>query len=157
MRTRYKWLMALPLVLGLSQCSGPKAPSPYSFTLSVELTPEAAAQVKAKGEGIGITAFYYGQATEAAQAEADEVHRIRLGYEANIYGGDARKIHLTADLDTSLFPKIVNQEPLVLLTAYSASKMSNPDDLLECHSVVVPIKAAQATPPVIKCGLAGAA
>jgi hypothetical protein len=141
----------------ISGCeSKPKGPSAYSFAVQIEMTPAAADKMKASKDGLVVTAFYYGLAKPEFSSEADSVGRIRLGYEAPAFNGDARRVRLQAqDLDESLFPKVVNAEVLALVTVASTSPQGNPDMAIYCRSAVVTAKTAQVTVPVISCDVSG--
>jgi hypothetical protein len=149
--------LMLAAVTMISGCdSKPKGPSAYSFAVQIDMTPAAADKMKASGDGLVVTAFYYGLAKPEFSSEADSAGRIRLGYEDPAFNGDARRVRLqAADIDESLFPKIVNNEVLALVTVASSSPQGNPDMAIYCRSAVVTAKQAQITVPVISCDVSG--
>lgn len=159
MRNRVLAILALPLVLGLMQCQPkPKPPSPYAYDVIFEFTPAASAKMQATAMGeINVTAFYYGMAKPEYASEADSAYRIRLGYESLVWPWTVRRARMPVEeLDTSLFPKIVDSQPMVLLKAtFIPSKGNHPNGFLNCRSVVIDIKTAQTTPPVMKCDVPG--
>jgi hypothetical protein len=152
--------MTLAMTAGLMMAGceqKPKGPSPYSFAVQIEMTPAAADKIKASGDGLVVTAFYYGLARPEFSSEADSAGRIRVGYESPSYGGDARRVRMQAqDIDESLLPKVVNGEVLALLSVYSTAPQGNPDDTLYCRSAVVTVKQVKDKVPVISCDVAGA-
>lgn len=148
----FKALAVLPLLLLLSQCEQkPTGPSPYAFDLKLDITPEAAAVMKAKNSHLVAAATYFGRPKEEARAEANAQGRIRLGYEQIGLAPGATQIHLTAaDFDASKLGSI-NGDPQVMVIIFSANEVGARDDLARCKTYFGIIKTAQAQTPVVAC------
>ncbi len=84
MNRKYLRVAALvPLALVLCHCdrvqslfkAQPPKPTPYDFTFTIDITPEAAAQLKKENADFGATAYFYGLAKPENRAQADEMNR----------------------------------------------------------------------------------
>ena len=148
------------LALELVQCERAKSlikpkpaiPTPYDYTLNLEFTPAAAAKLAAKHDSIVVANYYYGRATPSAMPKADDLHRIELGYSQIAYGETARRPHIISDkIDKSRFPEIIDQEPYVLITVFSAAPAGNPDEMIDCQSYTGSIKFLQTKPYTLTC------
>jgi len=155
-----------PLLLGLTQCDQVKAlvapappkPTPYDFTITLEMTPGAAARLKATGNDLRVTAFYYGLATPENRSKADEFNRLSLGFQAETYGMDARKVRVISyALDPKKLPQVINKEPYVFLTvsAMTAKGYEDQDtgNKISCDGYTGPIALAQTAPRVVHCDI----
>lgn len=149
-----KALAVLPLMLVLSQCEQkPSGPSPYAFDVTLDITPEASAVMKANKSHFVAAAFYFGRAKPETRAKANPQGRIKLGYEQIGLADGATSLHLpVADFDTSLLGDI-NGEPQVMLHVYSAGAVGARDDLVRCKSYTAYLSTAKAQPPTLKCDL----
>jgi hypothetical protein len=150
-----KILAILPLALVLGNCEQRPAagPSPYAFDVRLEITPEAAALMKAKGSHFVAAAFYFGRPKPETRAQANANGRIKLGYEQIGLVPGATSFHLAADtIDTSLLGAI-NGEPQVMLNVFSAGEVGARDDLVRCKTYFGIISTARTQSPVLACDI----
>lgn len=152
----FKTLAILPLALMLSQCDQKPAatgPSPYAFDVKLEITPEAAALMKARQSHFVVAAFYFGRPKPETRAQANPQGRIKLGYEQIGLAQGATSAHLSATtVDTSLLSAI-NGEPQVIVNIFSAGEVGARDDLVRCKTYFGIISTARAQTPVLACDL----
>ncbi len=153
-------LCIVPLVWGCDRIPGlhkaVAVTTHYDYSLDIEMTPAAAASLKASGDSLIVSSFYYGFPTPAFAAKGDELHRLELGYQAGRYSATARHIRVVStELDTRLLPQVVNRDPYVLVTIISADPSGFEEMLFDrklgCETYIGPIKALQATRHTLHC------
>ncbi len=131
-------------------------PTPYDFSLSLDLTPVAYDRLKAANDDLMVTIFYYGYALPEYKSEADRLNRIDLGYQTARYASDARYIKITStNLNARTLYKVEGREPYVLVTVYPIFQSGFEDELydhkLSCMSYVGKVADLQKYRKVIQC------
>jgi len=123
------------------------------FDLALTLTPAAAEKLKAMGESVALSAYYYGDARIDAAEHANEVDLIDLGDElidvAPVNGITRFK---GEGIDPAKFVWIEGGKPSVLINVYTARKVA-PDNLVSCGIFQDLIDVAQKEPIKIDCDL----
>ncbi|MFT4075069.1 MAG: hypothetical protein QM647_06000 [Asticcacaulis sp.] len=150
-----RYLAVLPLILGLTQCDvieaihNPKPKDgPDADDLVLKTSPKAEAALKTS-EGLTVDAYYYGHVKPAFSAEADSLHRIRLGRETWDYPATSRRVHLyAAGIESKALRKTIEGEPLVLVTVLGSGV---PGKVVDCHSYIGPIRQAHQKSPEMHC------
>ncbi|HEY4987992.1 MAG TPA: hypothetical protein VII39_15365 [Bradyrhizobium sp.] len=126
----------------------------FGFTVDVSLSPKAAATLKARGEGIVVSAMYSGEPIPSKMSKADEMGMIDLGNEdVTIAGANGRAVITGSKVATAHvgWVKAVG----VLINVYTARKTTQ-DNLIDCGIFEDTVTKAQATQPiVIACKIIG--
>lgn len=125
----------------------------FGFAVDLTLSPKAAALLKARHEGIVVSAMYSGDPLPAWTRKADEEGMIDLGNEIVTVAGVAGRATITGNkvLRAHLaWAKNIQ----VLINVYSARRSSQ-DNLLDCGIFEDTVAKAQARPIAISCKLIG--
>jgi hypothetical protein len=130
------------------------APDPArAFEVSAELTPRAAAKLKALGDNLVIDTSYYGYPTEAAMSKANSLHQIDLGQEKIVVLPPANTAHMLGRMNTKGVADVARGEVMLLVNGYSVTKVGAKDDQVSCNYYRARIDQAQAKPPVLQCDI----
>jgi len=132
----------------------PAPKGPYAYTLRLEPTPAAAAEMKARNYHFNVNAFYYGRGKVPKAPGADELNRIELGYEVGGFDAGARLIAMTAsNIDTRLLPEVADGQPYALITVVSVNPSNFENEALVCNAYIGEIREIQTHQPTIACHL----
>jgi hypothetical protein len=129
--------------------------NPYGFDVAVALSPRAAAKLAALGEGIIISASYFGDPAPGAERHADEVGQIDLGREqVEIPGRGGPGVITGRGLRRARLAWLTARGPEVNVNVYSARR-SGPDNLLDCDFFQDSLGAARSRVIRLNCKLIG--
>jgi hypothetical protein len=135
----------------------PPAPAPAPpkvvppWTVSVSLSPAAAAKLAATGEEIHVDAAYYGLPRDG---EGDEIEPVALATEGADRAG-AGSVELGhVDIEQRALMKVANRAVKVNVNVYTARKKL-PDNLLDCTTFDDAVTVAAKEPVAITCKLIG--
>ena len=130
------------------------APDPArAFDVRAELTPRAAAKLRALGDNLVIDTSYYGYPTDAAMPKANRLHQIDLGLEKIVVMPPANKAHMLGRMNTKGVADVTNGEVMLLVNGYSVTPVGAKDDQISCNYYRDRIDQAQAKPPVLQCDI----
>jgi hypothetical protein len=113
---------------------GPKAPAstPYDFTLNVKMSDYVEQRLKATGDNIAVTVYYYGLAKPDAKTKPDDLGRIDLGYQEGMFGGNQRAFKIVNHgLDTGKLSEVQVGTVYVLISIYTTQQDNLPDGMVE--------------------------
>jgi len=145
-KTKTNWLgligagLLLAAALALWQSDRIKAllaPKPatstlYDFTLNLKMTPVVEQRLKASGDNIAVTVYYYGLAKPGSKLKTDDLGRIDLGYQEGIISGNQRAVKIVNHgLDTKKLSQVQGSATYVLISIYTVRQDAFPDDLFE--------------------------
>jgi hypothetical protein len=126
----------------------------YGFTVDVSLSAKAARTLKARGEGIVVSAMYSGEPVPSKASKADEMGMIDLGAEdVTIAGANGRAVITGSKVIAAHvgWVKAVG----VLINVYTARKTTQ-DNLIDCGIFEDTVAKAQASQPIpIACKMIG--
>lgn len=123
--------------------------------VSITLTPDAAAELKNRGETLVIEATYAGDPTPESSSQVNEFGLVELGSDTRELTG-AGQVSFDEDvIDKSRLPLIAGQ-PQIMLNVRSARKRT-PTNILACDLFWDSVEAASAATVEIQCGLLNAA
>ena len=125
-------ILAASLFLGLSATVA--LAQGHDFDLAISFDPDAAAKLAELGEGVVVSAYYYGEPTADGQAKADQT------------------VTLIGSVDDGALQWVVDGQPRVNVNVFSARK-SSPDNILNCGIFEDFVAAGQASVPQISCKL----
>ena len=140
-------MRALLIVCAL--CSLATAASADGFDIKVRFDDRATLTLAQIGEGVIVSAFYYGDPSAKGATHADEMGQIWLGNEDVEIDSLDQTVHLKAALDDEGLGWI-NGAPRVNINIYSA-RHADPNNLLNCEIFEDDIAVAQARAPLLRC------
>ncbi len=147
--------LLLPALLCLLVAAGPirAQPAVAPFTVEVSLSPKAAARLASMGEGITVSAMFYGDPTPAARRQVDEMGQVDIGREEVTIPGQSGTASITGgSITASKLALLRNRNIKVLINVYSARKKSA-DNLLFCDLFQDTVTLAASHPIHIGCKL----
>jgi hypothetical protein len=132
------------------------APSgPYSFPITVTVSPKAAATLRRLQETITLSAYYYGDPAPGAEKHADEVGQILLGrFQTEIPGSGGRAAIDGSAVKRARLVWLAPGGPEVNVNVFS-SRRSGPDNLLDCDFFQDKVAIARRKPVQLACKLIG--
>lgn len=139
--------------MALLLSAGARAAAPhYGFAVDITLSPKAAALLKARHEGIVVSAMYQGEPIASKRRMAEEDGTIGLGTENVTMTGAPGRAVIAGKVDLAHVGWVT--APGVLINVYSA-RHSDPNNLLDCGIFEDTIAKAQAGPVAIACKVIG--
>lgn len=156
-----KAVLAYVLALGVfawaqavgSTADKPKSSAPHlGFDLQIQLSKQAAYELRRRKEGVTISATYFGDPTPAAKRHANEVGLIDLGRETFTLRGIDGPARVTgATVDRTKMGWIAGP-PMVNVNVFTARRSSR-NNLITCDIVDGPVARVAAARITLFCGL----
>lgn len=160
----------LPLALLLAACQPSEAPAEpqpaaavepaaapssagFGYDVQLAFTPATLERLKALGEKVSVSAYYFGEPVPAALHKTNDIDQIHLGDELTDVEPADQTVHMTGQvIDPAKFADIEGGKPFVLINVYTARKADG-NNLINCGIFQDLIEKAQAAPMKIDCDL----
>ena len=124
-----------------------------AFDVAIEITPAAAALLKAPGSGLVVDVAYYGYPTEAALPKVNNLKQITLGKDLVTVAATAPKAHIPGGgLQEKDLSDVVDGSVMVLIDGYGYTPDAG-DGQVKCGYYRDRLELAR-TKAVIKCDVA---
>lgn len=137
--------------LALCQCAPPKKklPPQPSFSVSIVMTPDALAKLKATGDSMQLDAYYYGFPKPGTKPDLDQLGRVILGDETyDIKAGASQITIQPTELDPEFYPMVT--EPYVRVTGVTVGL---PEDALDCSNNHITLANAAKSGVTVTCDI----
>lgn len=146
------WLIIAATVPFLTQCAKPAPRPEWAFDISIQMTPEALANLKGDKK-VSVNITYFGRVVPGGRQEADAFGRILLGTDQFSANYDNPHLHLTGgSIDQSLLGDVMNGEiNLRIMVDSLKARRPNEPPYVECRNYYGTITAAHMKAPVITC------
>jgi hypothetical protein len=122
------------------------------YRVEVALSTKASAKLKASGETVHVSAFYYGEA--AKPKDGDEMGQVWLGNEDADIGGGGAVTFGKIKIDAKRLKLVKGRKATVNINVYTSRKVFE-NNLLDCGLFEDLVEVAAKAPVAIDCKLIG--
>ena len=128
------------------------AQTSMAFDFTINLSAKAAKKLAAAGEGLTVSASYYGDPKKSAEKHANEVGQIELGVERFDLPGKPGMAHVSGKRVETARLKWISTPAMVNVNVFSGRK-SSADNILSCDFIDNEVQVVTRQPITLNCAL----